>query len=56
VARLVYLRHAAQRSVEALWQTIGRLLDCFAPDECRNYFEIVGYASSQTEIALGTCQ
>jgi hypothetical protein len=56
VARLIYLRHAAQRSVEALWQTIGRLLDRFTPDECRNSFEIAGYASSQTENALGTCQ
>ncbi len=40
------LRQAAQRSVEALWQTIGRLLDRFTPDECRNYFENAGYASS----------
>ena len=40
------LRQAAQRSVEAFWRTIGRLLDRFTPDECRNYFEIAGYASS----------
>ncbi len=40
------LRQATQRSVEALWQTIGRLLDRFTPDECRNYFENAGYASS----------
>ena len=40
------LRQAAQGSVEALWQTIGRLLDRFTPDECRNYFENAGYASS----------
>ncbi len=39
------LRHAAERSIEALWQTIGRLLDRFTPDECRNYFENAGYAS-----------
>ncbi len=41
------LRQAAQRSVEALWQAIGRLLDRFTPDECRNYFENAGYASSK---------
>ena len=40
------LRKAAERSVEDLWQTIGRLLDQFTPQECRNYFENSGYASS----------
>ena len=38
------LRKAAERSVEALWQTIGRLLDHFSPEECANYFEHTGYA------------
>ncbi len=36
------LRQAAQRAVEAFWRTIGRLLDRFTPDECRNYFENAG--------------
>ena len=40
------LRQATQRSVEALRQTIGRMLDRFTPDECRSYFENAGYASS----------
>ena len=40
------LRQAAQRSVEAFWRTIGRLLDRFTPDACRNYSENAGYASS----------
>ncbi len=40
------LRQAAQRSVEAFWGPIGRLLDRFTPDECCNYFEKAGYASS----------
>ena len=40
------LRKAAERFVEALWRTIGRLLDRFTTEECRNYFENAGYASS----------
>ena len=39
------LRKAAERSIEALWRTIGRLLDRFTPEECRNYFQNAGYAS-----------
>ncbi len=38
------LRKAAARSIEALWQTIGRLLDQFTPEECKNYFQNAGYA------------
>ncbi len=38
------LRKAAERSVEALWRTIGRLLDRFTAEECRNYVENAGYA------------
>jgi hypothetical protein len=33
------LRKAAPRSIETLWQTIGQLLDAFAPDECANYLK-----------------
>lgn len=40
------LRKAAARSIEALWQTIGRLLDQFTPEECNNYFQDAGYASN----------
>ena len=39
------LRKAAKRSVDALWNTIGHLLDEFTPQECANYFENSGYAS-----------
>ncbi len=39
------LRKAAERSIDALWRTIGRLLDKFTPQECANYFENAGYAS-----------
>ena len=38
------LRKAAARSREALWTTIGNLLDSFSPEECRNYLANCGYA------------
>lgn len=37
------LRKATERTVEALWDAIGRILDTFSPDECRNYFKAAGY-------------
>lgn len=37
------LRKAAERTVEGLWTTIGKLLDAFTPDECTNYFTAAGY-------------
>jgi transposase len=40
------LRKAAARSVEALWEALGRLLDQFGPEECANYFRHRGYAST----------
>lgn len=40
------LRKAAERSVEALWDRIGQLLDSFPPHECRNYFRNAGYVST----------
>src|SRR5216684_3233413 len=39
------LRKAAERSIEALWTTIGNLLDAFSPEECANYLRHAGYAS-----------
>ena len=38
------LRKAAERSVDALWQRIGEILDAVTPQECRNYFHHAGYA------------
>ena len=38
------LRQAAVRTREALWNTIGRLLERFSPDKCRNYIRNAGYA------------
>jgi transposase len=39
------LRKAAERTVESLWQTIGRNADRFSPAECRNFFKAAGYAT-----------
>lgn len=39
------LRKASERTVSALWDRIGKLLDCFEPVECRNYFRHSGYAA-----------
>jgi transposase len=38
------LRKAAARTRDALWDTIGRLLDAFSPAECCNYLQNSGYA------------
>ncbi|PZR72064.1 MAG: IS630 family transposase [Stutzerimonas stutzeri] len=38
------LRKAATRTREALWDTIGQLIDTFTPDECRAYLTNSGYA------------
>ena len=38
------LRTAAERTVAALWDRIGSVLDAFTPEECSNYFTRAGYA------------
>ena len=37
------LRKATERTRDRLWSAIGKLLDAFAPNECRNYFAAAGY-------------
>lgn len=37
------LRKAAARTIDQLCRSIGRALDAFTPDECRNYFTAAGY-------------
>ena len=37
------LRARAERTVDALWDTTGKLIDAFKPDECANYFKAAGY-------------
>jgi len=40
------LRKAAPRTVEGLWNAIGRLIELFTPDECANYFAAAGYKAN----------
>jgi len=40
------LRKAAERTVDGLWTAIGRIIYCFTPTECQNYFGAAGYAAS----------
>jgi transposase len=37
------LRKAAERTVDGLWDAIGRFVDLFTPTECQNYFAAAGY-------------
>ncbi len=37
------LRAKAERSVEALWNTVGEIVRLFEPNECKNYFTSCGY-------------
>jgi len=37
------LRKAGKRTVQALWDEVGRLLDTISPAECQNYFKSCGY-------------
>lgn len=39
-----HLRKAAERSIPALWDRIGAILDTFSPDDCQNFFRHDGYA------------
>lgn len=39
------LRKAEERTIEATWKKIGKLLDHFHPQECANYLRNSGYAS-----------
>ena len=40
------LRKAAERTMDGLWTQIGRLLDLFLPDECKNFFTAAGYVAT----------
>jgi transposase len=39
-----HLRAAAERSIPALWDRIGAILEAFPADQCRNFFKHAGYA------------
>ena len=38
-----FLRKAAERSIDALWNRIGKLLDNVTAQECQNFFRHAGY-------------
>jgi transposase len=38
-----HLRAKAERSVGALWDTVGDIVKLFEPQECANYFRAAGY-------------
>lgn len=40
------LRSEAARKIDALWPTVGRLLDRFTPAKCANYLAHAGYRQS----------
>ena len=39
-----HLRKASERSIPALWDRIGAILDSFPAAECQNFFRHAGYA------------
>ena len=41
-----HLRKAQARSIPALWDRIGTILQTFSPEECKNYFTHAGYRSN----------
>jgi transposase len=46
------LRKAQERTVEGLWSFLGRALDLFEAEECRNYMKHCGYSATPTSKAL----
>jgi transposase len=38
-----HLRKAAERTIDGLWNAIGRIIGRFSPTECANYFKAAGY-------------
>jgi transposase len=44
------LRKVAARTVDALWQAIGDLLNAFSPTECANYLANAGYDPANREM------
>jgi transposase len=38
-----HLRARAERSIDALWNSVGEIVKLFEPQECANYFAAAGY-------------
>ena len=47
------LRSAAERTVDALWNTVGRVLDHFPASECLNYIRHAGYGVRRRNATSG---
>jgi len=41
-----WMRMASERTVEATWKRVGKLIATIKPQECENYFINSGYAST----------
>ena len=41
------LRSAGRRTVDGVWDFLGKSLEAFAPDECRRYFRHDGYGAER---------
>ena len=41
-----WMRNMAARSRDALWRTVGTVLNRFSPEECANFLKNAGYASA----------
>lgn len=37
------LRAKAERTIDALWDSVGSIIDLFSTTECTNYFQAAGY-------------
>ena len=40
------LRARALRTIDALWNALGNIVDCFTPTECANFMRHAGYVRS----------
>lgn len=40
------LRQEPQRTIDALWDQVGKLIERFSPQHCANFFKAAGYAHS----------
>jgi len=40
------LRAKAHRTVEALWNALGSIIECVSPQECKNFIRHAGYFQS----------
>ncbi len=48
------LRKIGERTVNGLWDQIGRLVDIFQPRECADYFISCGYEPDWSKTALAS--